>query len=76
MKSAYRAPTARKNAAKNWLFTPGVMQAYKNDLHALPEHGDRFTFTNGPYGGGRKFKVIRVMILDEGLGHVIEAQEI
>lgn len=74
MKSAYRAPTARKDN-RNWLFTPEVVQAYNNDLHAQPELGDRFTFTNGPYGGGRKFEVVQLRV-PVGDGMIVVAKEI
>lgn len=62
MKSAYVAPTARKDEAGNWLFTPDVISAYKNNLGESPEPGDTFTFLNGPYGGGRKFEVIGIRL--------------
>lgn len=67
MKYAFRAPTARKDAARNWLFTADVLGYYKVDLGdpAVAEPGDRFEFWNGPYGGGRKFEVVRTVIEDD-----------
>ena len=76
MKSAYRAPTARRDAARNWLFTQDVLDAYKNDLGepTVIGPGYKFRFLNGPYGGGRKFEVVRRQILDDGL--IIVAKEL
>jgi hypothetical protein len=69
MKSVYVAPTARRDEQRNWLFTQDVLDAYKSDNGdwAVAAPGDRFAFFNGPYGGGRKFEVVRVQILDDGL---------
>lgn len=76
MKSMNYGPTARKDAANNWIFTNKILAAYKNDLPGIAgvkrfhdptaeeefgvEAGVEFQFTNGPYGGGRKFVIIAV----------------
>lgn len=76
MRSMNYGPTARQDESKNWIFTTELLEAYKNNLPGVAgakrfhdptadeepgvKPGVEFQFTNGPYGGGRKFVVVVV----------------
>ena len=60
MLARQEGPTARRDEARNWIFTNDVMIAYKNDLDDDEVVGRKFQFFNGPYGGGRKFEIVQI----------------
>jgi len=64
MRSVKYGPTARKDGAGNWLFTSDVLKAYKHNID-VTFPGAEFQFSNGPYGGGRKFEIVDYDILHD-----------
>jgi hypothetical protein len=61
MLSRQEGPIAKRDEARNWIFTEEIFKAYKHDLPTKLDEiqpGLKFQFFNGPYGGGRKFEVV------------------